>query len=491
MKRPLIIRSLRPRLRQRERGVTMILVAVAMVAIVAMAALSIDVVTLYLARMEAQRAADAGALAAARVISISGLTGDPANSAGSWNSICGGSASAATLAADAAATQSAVNGASVPTPSVKYSAGAASAAPDCTGMGAAFAVNPLVTVTVTKTNLPSFFSRVWGNTGNKVTATAVAEAFNSAGSGNWNGGAPGTIVPVQPRCVKPWIVPNQDPQNPGPNRTGYCNAAGGPGACQKLVDLPDGKITNPGISLNGAGANGVIGETFWISPDCRTFGGAGCRTYTLPPQANYSNPSRFVHVQSEPNLLFLPGQPPPTSAVAVPSCAAGESFYQQAIAGCDQSTQYQCGVVKANTVDMSVRPDADTTAGVECLIHETNPNATDGQDTIDDTAYPFKMLAGNSNPLAGGGLPTGSQISASNSIVSLPIYDSDNDPAGGASFQVTIVGFLQVFISKVDQYGNINVTVLNVTGCSNGSGTVSSNPVTGSSPIPVRLITAP
>jgi hypothetical protein len=140
---------------------------------------------------------------------------------------------------------------------------------------------------------------------------------------------------------------------------------------------------------------------------------------------------------------------------------------------------------------MSVRPDADTTAGVECLIHETNPNATDGQDTIDDTAYPFKMLAGNSNPLAGGGLPTGSQISASNSIVSLPIYDSDNDPAGGASFQVTIVGFLQVFISKVDQYGNINVTVLNVTGCSNGSGTVSSNPVTGSSPIPVRLITAP
>ena len=49
---------------------------------------------------------------------------------------------------------------------------------------------------------------------------------------------------------------------------------------------------------------------------------------------------------------------------------------------------------------MSVRPDADTTAGVECLIHETNPNATDGQDTIDDTAYPFKMLAGSSNPLS-------------------------------------------------------------------------------------------
>ena len=65
---------------QRERGVTMVLVAVAMVAIIAMAALSIDVISLYLVKEEAQRAADAAALAAARVISISGITGDPSNS---------------------------------------------------------------------------------------------------------------------------------------------------------------------------------------------------------------------------------------------------------------------------------------------------------------------------------------------------------------------------------------------------------------------------
>jgi hypothetical protein len=141
---------------------------------------------------------------------------------------------------------------------------------------------------------------------------------------------------------------------------------------------------------------------------------------------------------------------------------------------------------------MNVRPDADTTAGVECLIHETNPGATDGQDTIDDAAYPFKILAESANPLAGAGLPVGSQISASNSIVSLPIYDSTNTHVPGISFQVTIIGFLQVFINEVDQNGNVNVTVLNVTGCGNGSGQpVSGNPVTGSSPVPVRLITAP
>src|SRR5271166_5394818 len=54
-----------------ERGVTIALVAVAMFSIIAMAGLAIDVGTLYEANAEAQRAADAGALAAARFISMS------------------------------------------------------------------------------------------------------------------------------------------------------------------------------------------------------------------------------------------------------------------------------------------------------------------------------------------------------------------------------------------------------------------------------------
>ena len=72
MKAPTIPKS-RIGPRAPERGVTMVLVALAMVAIIAMAALSIDVISLYLVKMEAQRAADAAALAAARVISISGI----------------------------------------------------------------------------------------------------------------------------------------------------------------------------------------------------------------------------------------------------------------------------------------------------------------------------------------------------------------------------------------------------------------------------------
>src|SRR5713226_2488915 len=97
---------------QEEHGVTMVLVALALVAIIAMAALSIDVITLYLAREEAQRAADAAALAAARVISISGLTGDPIDSTTLWQTVCNGSTSPASMAATAVATQSAVSGTS-------------------------------------------------------------------------------------------------------------------------------------------------------------------------------------------------------------------------------------------------------------------------------------------------------------------------------------------------------------------------------------------
>src|SRR5271166_5981972 len=74
--------------RSGERGVTIALVAVAMFSIIAMAGLSIDIGTLYEASAEAQRAADAGALAAARVISISGVTGDLTPHVPHWTAVC-------------------------------------------------------------------------------------------------------------------------------------------------------------------------------------------------------------------------------------------------------------------------------------------------------------------------------------------------------------------------------------------------------------------
>jgi hypothetical protein len=99
MKKTFVSRS---REHGREHGITMILVAAAMVAIIGMAVLSIDVVTLYLAKEEAQRSADAAALAAARLLSVSGITGDPANLTSNWGAVCGASGTA-TLVAQAVA----------------------------------------------------------------------------------------------------------------------------------------------------------------------------------------------------------------------------------------------------------------------------------------------------------------------------------------------------------------------------------------------------
>ena len=57
-----------------ERGQTILLVAISLVSLLAMAALAIDIVTLYVARSEIQRAADAAALAGAKAVADSGIT---------------------------------------------------------------------------------------------------------------------------------------------------------------------------------------------------------------------------------------------------------------------------------------------------------------------------------------------------------------------------------------------------------------------------------
>jgi len=475
----------------------MVLVAVAMIAIIAIAALSIDVITLYLAREEAQRSADAAALAAVRILSFSGMTGDPSNSSTLWSVVCGGSNSIASQTAQGVGTQNSVGG-PVPTVRVSYSAPGGPLTTDCTSLAnSTFGVNPVVTVQIQQTSLPNFFSRVWGTTGNSVGATATAEAFNPSNSIN---AGLSTINPVQPRCVKPWAVPNQDPLHNTSGGVGVCTG-GLAGNCAKIVNLADGSIVNQGISLTGTGSGGIIGETFWLNPDCK-WSQSPCAFRVNPPQANYNDGSIFM--KGPPNLIFAPGQVG-TTTTAVPSCATGDQI-EEAIGGCDSPQNYSCGVPPpsgTNAVDLYDYPNASIANGVSCLTHQTDTTDTtnsSGQDYLKLTGgisafpYPFQVLAGSSNPLVtSAGLAKDSPISVSSSIVSLPIYDQ-NTPItpGNANNPVTFVGFLQVFINAVDQYGNINVTVLNVSGCSNGSGgNVSTSTVAGTSPVPIRLIKSP
>src|SRR3984957_712677 len=59
--------------RKTQRGATLLIVAASLVAFLLLAGLAIDLVALYLGRSEAQRAADAGALAGAQQFVFSGF----------------------------------------------------------------------------------------------------------------------------------------------------------------------------------------------------------------------------------------------------------------------------------------------------------------------------------------------------------------------------------------------------------------------------------
>jgi len=247
----------------------------------------------------------------------------------------------------------------------------------------------------------------------------------------------------------------------------------------------------------------VIGETFWLAPGCSRRFPQNCTLHangTIQPQANYT--AGITYLKGPPNLLYVPGQVGVNPVVAVPSCAQGA--YQQSIGGCDSPINYQCGVQNANIVDLSTEnPGAsgDTTNGTLCLTNQADVAVTGeptGQDYFNPFAaptppIPFQILSGTRNAL--GASFAGTPISTSTSIVSLPIYDNGttSNPikiASGGTTPVTFVGFLQVFINAVDGNGNVYVTVLNVAGCGNGNGApVGSNPVTGTSPVPIRLIT--
>ena len=480
---PLIRRSPKnPQPRSNERGFTMALVALAMVALIAMAALSIDIGSLYEFKAEAQRSADLAALTAVRVISISGITGDPANVTSSWQPVCGGATSLASVAANNIAAQNLIAGHAPSTVNVYYGTNAGVGTnTDCTAAGSAFGVNPVVKVYVQQATLPTFFSRIFslipgGTSANSgVSATAVAEAFNPSGSGSLSSG----MVPVRPRCVKPWIVPNQDPGHPGPPPASF-------------VDPTSGAITNPGTF---SGNGGVIGETFNLTPDCEPGHPRRCHLIGgIPPQATTNN------------LQYVPGEVSSASiGIAANTAISGCSNvhvtnYWDAVAGCDQTTFYACGSALANKVDLAQDnpgpPRNDSANAAQCLINASGSSLGTGQDSLNPGGPPFQILAGANSALLATGLATGSQITSSPSIVSVPIYDSGPPPTAldpALPTPVTIVGFLQVFINYADNSagptsGNINVTVMNVAGCSNNA---SASPVFGTSPVPVRLITPP
>jgi hypothetical protein len=431
--------------RKGERGIVIMLVAVVMLFVVgAMAALAIDVVTLYTARSEAQLAADGAALAGARVLANSGLTSgaDP----------IGAEALATTIATQVATHRNEVggrtlNGAEV---TVSFNDGDPS-----------FKTNPHVTVQTKRTDMPTFFARIWGNSALTVAASATAEAYNPSGMAAL--GNP--VIPVAPLCVKPWLLPNIDPTQALP---------AGP-----QIFNPNGSIVNPllvGQGWRGPNPNGLSA----VCEDCSP-GGSG-----IPAPS----PGQYYPAAIDPidPLAF----PAPTQAL--PACSAGFNPYQVAVAGC-VPRPIGCGAIALpNTlinIDVNTYTpnttgrNADTVLAASCLIHDKG-TAGDADSIVGVPlpSAPFQFLAGNKSPIANA---VGNDVLVSDSLVTIPVIDN---PPGTPATTVNVIGFLQVFLNPTGASlatPQIPVTIINMAGCGN---TTVAPPIlgNGASPVAVRLI---
>src|ERR1039457_3819096 len=275
--------------RKHEQGVIITLVAVFMLFVIgAMAALSIDVVTLYTARSEAQLAADSAALAGARALANSGTTSD--TSGASMLSAQTNAQAVATKVAE----QNQIGGKNLTAANI---VSIVFGGPDA---------NPTVTVKVQMTNLPTFFARIWGVTQVAVAATATAEVYNPSGASAVGGSTP----PVALHCVKPWLLPNLDP-------------SGG-----TSIFGPDGSITNPNL----LGWTSSLPATR-LSVACA---GGDCSTLPAPAPWKYYPGDSTTSGLTPPLTSFYP---PPS---ALPACAVPFTPYQENIAGCFQ-TPIACG----------------------------------------------------------------------------------------------------------------------------------------------------
>ncbi len=443
--------------RRRERGITLIFVVVAIFALLGVAALAIDLVTLYVSKAEAQRVADAAALAGAKALVYNAVTADPSNTQGNWATAC----DQATAVANAVANQGKIGGSPPATLVMTFgSGGAFGACPNNGSPGTGFGVNPQVSVTLRSINLPLFLAKIWGQRTSTVSATSRAEGFNPSG----------TNVPVAAKCVAPWLLPNIDPMKTIPS-----------GAITRIMRIGNGQIRNPGPAPTG-----IIGESISLQTGCVA---PTCAAVTAPT----SGPGP---VPPPPPPAFMTYYPINlgTPAASGPNCSLlGWSNYMQNIAACNP-TPIACG--STVTLETAVYPDSPSNQNaINCQINAGAPGPGNGQDTL-NPGFPASVAAGAANPLAvSGAINTGDVISSSRSIVTIPIYDSN--PGGGIirvapPSTVVVTGFAQAFVESVSPGapgvgGRPQITILNVSGCKNG---VTGTPVgtNANSPVPVRLI---
>ena len=413
---------------RKESGVTLLMVAVGMFALLSMAIISLDVVNVYMASNQAQKTADAAALAGAEAL----VSSSTASNSVPLNSVCNGSNGDADLRAQAVAAQNTIAG--VPPTTVTTSC--PSTAPPH---------NPQIQVVVTRTGIPTFFARMWGSAASAVSATAIAEAYNPSFD-------PANALPDRPPIaihgIKPWLVNNCS--------TNACT--------QFLFFMPNHAIANGGC---------FIGHTLRLTT-------AAPSTICGPGGTS----AQFIGLDG-PTPLACPS----TSAV---SCSQiGSGSYHDNIA-CENGYNFSNGqLVGPGQVFQVAQPQPNLqslTTGTECLIHASGTGLLQGQDSFTFTGAPVTITGGSNNPNAS--LRLVNSIHRSDSVVTVPVSNCPGpcDPTA----QLQIVGFLQLGIRDVTPSttdstpGDIEAVILNAAGLDPAS---TGTPITGAgtSPVVMRL----
>jgi len=282
--------------------------------------------------------------------------------------------------------------------------------------------------------IPTLFigalSRMLGGnvSGITVAATATAEAFNPTGSN----------LPFGTGCIKPWLMPNCDQNQPGPVNP----ACGG-----QAYLIQNGQIANP-TWWNG-GKGGVIGEPWTL--------------HINPTPSQYDD-------------------------ISFTGSSSSGQVYKNEIETCAPEATLACGSTVYTITGNKVGP---TKQGVNNLIGGPN-----GQDTMNyNNAPPFQITAGSNNPYYSPGTVG---ISQSTSLVTVPVFGGNGQLCPGNSCaQQTVIGFMQLFIDQASSGSKdlVDAHIVNIAACSssgNGNGN-GGPPVTGGGAtlIPVRLVRNP
>ena len=426
-----------------ERGSTLLMVAFCLIVLLGMAALGVDLANFYVARSEAQRSADAAALAGATYWANHGCI--------STTSGCSTLDTAAKNEAISVGNQNRVEGVN---PNIQTGDISTVYTPT---------YDPRITVTVKRTAargnaLPTFFGAILGISQVDVVAEATAEAYSPGAS----------IGPqVGTYCLKPWLFPNCDPSNTG--------GAGANSVCPGNDDsfiqgnIGSQSITNPS----------VIGTVLTIKP---------------------GNPQQAV----VPSQFYPVNLPPGTAPPECPACSngaggGGGALYRTNIECCNTNT-FTCGQQTNLSMETGnvVGP---TKQGVDCLIHESNSGS--GQDALTVTGtnpFTYTITGGQNNPNPA---LVNKTINTSDSLVTMPIFQPISNgqilcPGSSCGATVTIVGFMQMFVEgETNPQGTVNAYIVSLSTCgaggsssggSSGGGTIVGGAIAS---VPVRLVKNP